>query len=131
MRLLLTMTALLGLAACQAAGPLPLPQPLAGLVERQPPGPVRLTLSNFSYARARVESFVTAQPDCAAQAGSLPIAGFMLPLNGTRVIDAPSGADVCWRNQLPVEANAQPGTPRWSGWSRAYTSAGRAIDSSL
>lgn len=76
----------------------------------------RLTLSNFSYDQAHVEATVTAVPDCAAAA---PTMEFDLAYNGTRVIEAPAGSDVCWR---------RAGSPRWN---RAFLSAGRSIDSRL
>jgi hypothetical protein len=111
--LLLVALALLGLAACA------------------PPSPSRLTLSNFSYDRARVEAMITPYPDCQVREG-LVSTNFELPLNGTRIIDTPPGADVCWRRlEPPLEQAASPGVPpSVTPWNRAYTS-GRTVDSRL
>src|SRR5215813_12112616 len=112
MRMLLIPVALLGLACCLG------------------PGPGRLTLSNFVYDRARVESFVTPYPDCQLRA-DIVATSFDLPLNGTRVIDSPAGSDVCWRRIEPPFAEArQPNSvPSATPSNRAYTSVGRIIDS--
>jgi hypothetical protein len=92
-----------------------------------------LTLSNYSFPSAHVEAVVTALPDCAKREGApaSAVSDFVLPLNGTRIIMAPPGADVCWRYQLPPPSEAKPGPARWSGWRRAYLGAGRPIDSAL
>src|SRR5436305_8437524 len=114
MRLLLIAALLCGTAACIA-------EPLPG----------RLTLSNFSYDLARVEALVTPYPDCEVRVG-MAAANFDLPLNGTRVIDAPAGADVCWRRIVPpLEEATSPAVPRAIPWNRAYTSSGRVVDSHL
>ena len=106
----------------------PAPPPLLS----PPPGPGRLTLSNFVYDRARVESFVTPYPDCQLRTG-MTATSFDLPLNGTRVIDTPVGSDVCWRRIEPPLAEARPpnSVPLPTPWNRAYTSVGRIIDSRL
>jgi hypothetical protein len=115
--------------AAPEPGPFPFAQ-LAGLVSPPPPG--RLTLSNFSFDTARVEAVVTAAPDCAARDGTTT-SDFVLPLNGTRVIQAVPGADVCWRRAIDPKtaAGAPPSTPGWSEWNRAFLSSGRSVDSRL
>jgi len=107
------------------------PVVLLGLVSCMQ-GSGRLTLSNFVYDRARVESFVTPYPDCQLRA-DLAATSFDLPLNGTRVIDTPAGSDVCWRRVEPPLAEARPpnSVPPPIPWNRAYTSVGRIIDSRL
>jgi hypothetical protein len=96
-------------------------QPVPG----QLPGP-RLTLSNFSYDRAHVEMTVTANPDCGADTVSQ--VEFDLAYNGTRVIQPPVGADVCWRRDMAADGT---GGPQWSHWNRAFLSVGRSVDARL
>jgi hypothetical protein len=96
-------------------------QPVPG----QLPGP-RLTLSNFSYDRARVEATVTASPDCGA--GAVSRVEFDLAYNGTRVIEPPIGDDVCWRRDMATDRATGP---QWSRWNRAFLSAGQSVDSRL
>jgi hypothetical protein len=96
-------------------------QPVPG----QLPGP-RLTLSNFSYDRAHVEATITANPDCGADTVSQ--VEFDLAYNGTRVIQPPTGDDVCWRRDVPTDGAAGP---QWSRWNRAFLSAGQSVDSRL
>ncbi|HVC55626.1 MAG TPA: hypothetical protein VND95_06700 [Stellaceae bacterium] len=140
MRILLVLALLLAGASCAwppppgpAAGPAPplvvAPNPLAWLFG---PPHGRLTLSNFSYDSARVETVVTPFPDCAPRPGTAT-SDFALPLNGTRIIAPPPGADVCWRRALgaATAVGAPPSTPGWSEWSRAFTSSGHAIDERL
>jgi len=96
------------------------------------PPPPRLTLSNFSYDRAHVETVVTANADCDARDAGVFTAGeFDLAYNGTRIIEAPTGNDVCWRRDLAADQGAGTAAPKWSRWSRAYLSVGRSIDSGL
>jgi hypothetical protein len=102
-----------------------LPDFLALAIPPIPLPPGRLTLSNYSFDRARVQALVTAYPDCGAHEG-IVITDFALPLNGTRVIEAAPGADICWRREFP------PGTaPGWTEWNRDYTGTGRSIDAKL
>jgi hypothetical protein len=115
--------------AAPPAAPFPF-APFAGLGGPPPPG--RLTLSNFSFDTAHVEAVVTAAPDCSVREGTTA-SDFVLPLNGTRVIEAVPGADVCWRRAIDprTAAGAPPSTPGWSEWNRAYLSSGRSVDSRL
>jgi hypothetical protein len=100
-RILLSIAALLVTASCAA--------------------PAHLTLSNFRFDHAGVEAVVTANPDCSARDGAATT--FDLPFKGTRVIDAPPAADVCWRRQT--------GAGQWGEWHRAFTASGRSIDTEL
>lgn len=95
------------------------------------PAAGRLTVSNFSFDTARVQAVVTAAPGCAVRDGTAAT-DFVLPLNGTRIIDPPPGADVCWRRALPppTAPTATP-VPPWTEWNRAYTSSGRYLDTRL
>lgn len=96
-----------------------------------PPPSGRLTLSNFSYDTARVQAVLASGPDCAIQEGT-SMTDFVLPLNGTRIITTPAGADVCWRRELPPPTEkAAPAAPPWTEWNRAFTAAGRFLDSRL
>ena len=117
-------------AAAPAPAVLALPNPFALFFG--PPEGGRLVLSNFSYDRARVQAMVTPYPDCAVHDGVVA-AEKEVPLNGTWVVAAAPGADVCWRRAIePNSAAAVPGgEPGWTGWSRVYLSTGRTIDSQL
>jgi hypothetical protein len=94
--------------------------------------PGRLTLSNFSFDNAHVQAVITGAPDCAPVAGTAT-SDFVLPLNGTRVIEGAPGADVCWRRAIEPET-APPAAwsaPRWTEWNRAFLSSGRSVDTQL
>jgi protein-S-isoprenylcysteine O-methyltransferase Ste14 len=89
-----------------------------------PARPGRLSLSNFAFDRAEVETIVTSGPYCAVRTpGYIAAARFTLPLNGTRVIDTPPGAGVCWRHSAE--------TGGWSGWSRISPTPGETTDATL
>jgi len=89
----------------------------------QEPGSGRLLLSNLDYPPAQVEAVVTANPDCDARGeGYVATMQFLVPPDGTRFIDAPPGADVCWRRDRD---------PPWRGWNRAHLAPGWTIDSQL
>jgi hypothetical protein len=108
-----------------------IPAALLSLVCCTAAGSGRVTLSNFVYDRARVETFVTSFPDCELRVG-MTTTSFELPLNGTRVIDTPAGSDVCWRRIEPPFAEATPpGVPLTPPWNRAYTASGRIVDARL
>lgn len=114
-------------APAVAAAPAPrFPLPFAWLFGPPPPG--RLTLSNFSFDAAHIQAVITPYPDCEPRPDTATTA-FELPLNGTRVIEAAAGSDVCWRRA--VEPGSPPGAPGWTEWNRDYTSSGRSIDSRL
>jgi hypothetical protein len=97
-----------------------------------PPAPVRLTLSNFSYDAARVQILITPYADCAVRENT-PTGDFVLPLNGTRIVEGLPGSDVCWRRAVAVEGDQarRSDTPGWSQWNRAYLTSGRSIDARL
>jgi hypothetical protein len=103
----------------------------APILPRTPP-PGRLTLSNFTFDRARVETLITSYPDCAPREGTAA-SNFELPLNGTRVIEAAPGSDVCWRRQIEAgkTAGIAPTTPGWTEWNRVYLSSVPVVDSRL
>ena len=109
----------------------PLAWLFAPILSATPP-PGRLTLSNFSFDNARVEAVITANPDCAVREGTAP-SDFLLPLNGTRVIESVPGAAVCWRRAIDPGrvAGAPPSTPGWTEWNRVFLSTGRSVDSRL
>jgi len=92
----------------------------------------RLTLSNYDYDTVRVQVVVTPFPDCEFRPGITP-AEFILPLNATRILQAPAGADICWRRE--VVSATQPDMPAhgvgWGLWNRAYMSNGHSVDASL
>ncbi len=113
MRPIFLLIALSSVAACAAPPP----------VE-----PGSLSLTNLNFGPTWVEAVVTANPDCGARdAGYVSSLAFVLPNDATRFIEAPPGADVCWRtDQNPVYL-----TGKWAGWSRAYLAPGRRIDAGL
>jgi len=92
----------------------------------------RLTLNNFSFPDAHVQAVITGHPDCAARDGTAT-SDFVLPLNGTRVIEAAPGADVCWRREIEpgTAPRAAPSTQGWTEWNRAFVASGRSVDSRL
>ena len=85
-------------------------------------GPGHLQLSNFRFDRASIEAIVAAAPDCSPAPGTAPV-DFDLPFKGTHVIDAPGGADICWRRQV--------GPGQWSDWNHAFIAAGLSTDAQL
>jgi hypothetical protein len=88
----------------------------------------RLMLSNFSFETTRVQAVLASHSVCAAR-GVGTVTEFVLPPNGTRVLPAPPGWDICWRRQLaPGEAREIPPEGPWTAWSRAYTGPGRFLD---
>jgi hypothetical protein len=115
------------------AAPVPAPVPVTPLGWLfGPPVPGRLTLSNFSFDNARVEAVITGAPDCAVRVGTTA-SDFVLPLNGTRIIESVPGADVCWRRAIEPQktAGAAHAAPNWTDWNRAFLSSGRSVDSQL
>jgi hypothetical protein len=101
----------------------------AGSCAPQQPEPGRLRLSNPDFGLVNVEAVITANPDCDARDnGYFSTMEFTMPNNATKFIDAPPGADVCWRS------DRNPGRPspgRWSRWDRAYLGPGKLVDATL
>jgi hypothetical protein len=97
-----------------------------------PPPPGRLTLNNFSFDHARVQAVITSYPDCAVHEGTAT-SDFVLPLNGTRVIEAAPGTDVCWRREIApgTVQGVAPSTPGWTEWNRVFLSSAGVVDSRL
>ena len=95
----------------------------------QQPLPGRLQLSNPNFPMINVEAVITANPDCEARDdGYISTLEFAMPNNSTKFIDAPPGADVCWRS------DRNPGRPvpgRWSRWDRAFLAPGRLVNADL
>ena len=95
----------------------------------QLPLPGRLQLSNPNFGLINVEAVITANPDCDARDdGYVSTLEFTMPNNATKFIDAPPGANVCWRR------DRNPGRPapgRWSRWDRVLLVPGRVISSNL
>ena len=101
----------------------------AGSCAPPPPSPGRLRLSNPNFGLINVEAVITANPDCGARdAGYFSTLEFTMPNNATKFIEAPPGADICWRS------DRNPGRPvpgRWSRWDRAYLVPGKLVDATL
>jgi hypothetical protein len=119
-RILLSAAALLVTASCSYGTPW-----TPWIPWRAPPG--QLTLSNYRFADAAVETVVTTAPDCSAIDPAAPTTAFDLPFKGTRVIAAAPDADICWRRKIAGGA----GAAQWTDWSRAFTASGRSIDLQL
>jgi hypothetical protein len=118
----------------QPVAAVPLPNLLAWMFASPPPGPWhgRVTLSNFSYEDAHVQTVITPYADCEVHPGATSN-DYELPLNGTRIVAARPGSDICWRRELPpgpTPAGTQL-VSGWTGWSRVFTASGSAIDSQL
>ena len=98
-------------------------------VQPQPLAPGRLRLSNPNFGLINVEAVITANPDCSARdEGYVSTLEFTMPNNATKFIEAPPGADVCWRE------DRNPGRPspgRWSRWDRAFLVPGKLVDATL
>lgn len=136
MRTLIVLVLLIATASCTS----PPPPATAGapfapfgwvFAATSPPG--RLALSNFAFDSAHVQAVITGSPDCAASEGTVP-SDFVLPLNGTRIIEGAPGSDVCWRRAIEAEETASgtaPSPPQWTGWNRVFLSSGRSIDTRL
>jgi hypothetical protein len=95
------------------------------------PGPGRLTLSNFSFDRTRVLAVATTALDCYIHLPGELETEFEVPLNGTRLITAPAGADICWKRQLVEGEPPQPLAVGWTDWNRAYVAEGTAVNSRM
>src|SRR6516164_4331058 len=95
----------------------------------QPSSPGMLRLSNPNFGLINVEAVITANPDCGARdEGYVSTLEFTMPNDATKFIEAPPGADVCWRS------DRNPGRPvpgRWSRWNRAFLIPGKLIDATL
>ena len=122
--------------ASQAAPPAPPPTQVASLPPllgpwTPEPSPGRLTLSNFSVDSAHVVAVVTTSPDCSAPAEGDVQSDFRLPLNGTRIITARPGADVCWRRQLEPDETPNAKGDGWTGWNRTFLSSAITVTSQL
>ena len=108
---------------------LPLVLLCAGSCVPDAPSPGRLLLSNPDFPLINVEAVITANPDCDSRDdGYISTLEFTMPNNATKFIDAPPGANVCWRS------DRNPGRPspgRWSRWDRAFLVPGRTISANL
>jgi hypothetical protein len=88
-----------------------------------------LRLSNPNFGLINVEAVITANPDCGARDdGYVSTLEFTMPNDATKFIEAPPGADVCWRS------DRNPGRPvpgRWSRWNRAFLIPGRLVEATM
>jgi hypothetical protein len=114
--------ALLPPAADVAYVPLPL---LWARMLTGPPPAGRLMLNNFGFDATRIQAVLVAAPVCAVDDPGA-VADFVLPSNGTRVLPAPPGFDICWRRQRIAGEPKDSG--RWTPWNRAVTGPGRFLD---
>lgn len=88
----------------------------------------RLMLNNFSFEPTRVQAVLASGPACTVGDPGAATE-FILPPNGTRVVPAPPGLDICWRRErIADEAKRAPPAGPWTPWSRAYTGPGRFLD---
>lgn len=142
MRHLLVAAVLLGTAACawEPVAPGAPPLPVISLYFPAPnlipdflaaPGPGRLTLNNFNFDRARIRAVATAAPDCYIHLPGEVETEFEVPLNGTRLMTSPPGADICWQRQLAEGEPPQVPTSTWTDWNRAFVAHGTAVNSRM
>jgi hypothetical protein len=123
MRRLLAILLLLGVGACTPGSP----PPVLGWARPLPPG--RLLLSNLDFGPTHVEAVVTRAGYCGAgTAGRVSTADFVLPQHGTRIIDVPPGAIVCWRRDRDPD---HPTPGQWTDWARAFLNPGLVVEMSL
>jgi hypothetical protein len=127
MRVSLLVAALMSIASCA-----PPPADFVALLA-PPAAPPRLSLNNFTFDRAHVIVAVVASgAECATiGAGVIAATDFTLPRNGSRVIEAPPGADVCWHRDLAADTNLSDAVVLKSRWNRAFLSSGGSIDRGL
>ena len=94
-----------------------------------PEGPGTLLLSNPHFGPTHVEAVITANADCGSRGpGYVSTLRFVLPNNATRILDVPTGSEICWRRDRNPE---QPVAGEWSGWDRAFVAPGTTIDANL
>lgn len=105
------------------------PNPIYSFLPEPVPG--RLTLSNFSFDHAQIETVVTASSDCYTPTPSDVEDRFELPLNGTRIVTAPPGLDVCWRRKLDANDPPVGVIPGWTDWNRAFVAHGTRVSAKL
>ena len=87
-----------------------------------------MLLSNAEFGPTRVEAVLTTNPDCVFRGpGYVARQVFVIPNDGTRFIEAPSGTNVCWRRAVMGADHAE----HLSNWNITYTAPGRSIDSNL
>lgn len=102
---------------------------VAACMSTQPPQSGTLLLNNPHFGPVNVETVVTSNPDCASHGpGYVSTREFMLPNDATKIIDVPSGTEVCWRRDRDP---SQPVAGQWSDWDRAYVEPGTTIDADL
>jgi hypothetical protein len=115
----------------ESVRPVILAIPLLGLCAACTPpqaGPGSVLLSNTQFGPTEVEAVLTTRSDCAARGpGFISSQVFTIPNEGTRFIEAPPGADVCWRRVVAGPKHSE----EWSNWNLTYTYPGRSIDSDL
>lgn len=100
----------------------------AACAQPPPVGPGSVLLSNPDFGPIEVEAVLTTSSDCTYRGpGFLARQVFVIPNDGTRFIEAPPGADVCWRRIVPGPDQSK----EWSNWNLTYTYPGRSIDSNL
>ena len=105
------------------------PNPIYSFLPEPVPG--RLTLSNFSFDHAQIETIMPASGNCYTRMAGDIEGRFELPLNGTRIVTAPPGRDVCWRRKLDPGDPTVGVVPGWTDWNRAFVAYGTRVNAKL
>ncbi|HVC57360.1 MAG TPA: hypothetical protein VND95_15500 [Stellaceae bacterium] len=88
-----------------------------------------LTLHDPYWDRVNVEVVITKRADCDSRGnGYISTQKLVMAKNVNATIDAPHGANVCWRHDRDPN-NPAPGA--WSGWTRATLFPGQSADTDL
>jgi hypothetical protein len=94
-----------------------------------PAGTATLVLVNKYWDHVNVQAVITRSSDCDNRGeGYLSTKEFAMGKGQTYSINAPNGAEVCWRHD-PDPNNPQKGV--WSGWSRAVLYPGQEFETDM
>ena len=95
----------------------------------RPVEPGKLRLSNPHFGMTHVEAVITANADCNARdEGYVSTLELTCRTMRRSFIDAPPGADVCWRRDRDPD---QPVAGLWTPWDRAYLAPGRTLGANI
>jgi hypothetical protein len=88
-----------------------------------------LTLNNPYWDRVKVQLVLTRGSDCDSRGdGFIDSWELVMTRNRPEVIDAPVGANVCWRRDRNPD---KPASGIWTGWTKATLPPGRNAEANL
>ena len=88
-----------------------------------------LTLNDPYWDQVNVQLVITKSEDCDNRGGGfISKKEFVMHKDTTRTIEAPEGANVCWRHDRNPNS---PVAGAWSGWTRATLFPGQSSESDL